>query len=155
MGPLKLILRKTKCVSSVNLFHMKKFVPFVLVCALFLAGCSSGPSGGQTPEEATAIARCLDDKGVEMYGAFWCPHCADQKKVFGSEAEKHMPYNECDPKGDNPVTETCLELDIENYPTWIFPDGTRQTGVIPLTDLQSQSGCTGPELEQYFVTEAE
>lgn len=121
----------------------------MVVCSLFLVGCSSTPSGGETNEKAIAIAQCIDDKGAEMYGAFWCPHCNDQKKMFGKAAEEFMPYNECDARGDNPVTETCLELEVENYPTWIFADGTRIVGATPLTDLQAKTGCTDAELENY------
>lgn len=122
---------------------MKKFIAFTLLSSLAFAACSgSTPSGGQTNEQAIAIAQCLDEKGAEMYGAFWCPHCADQKKMFGKEAEKYIPYNECDPRGENPVTETCLELEVESYPTWIFPDGTRLVGATPLSELQERAGCT-------------
>ena len=29
-----------------------------------------------------------------MYGAYWCPHCQAQKKVFG-ESFQYVPYVEC------------------------------------------------------------
>ena len=132
---------------------MKKFFAISFLCLLAFAGCGSGaPSGGETPEKAAAIAQCLDDKGVEMYGAFWCPHCNDQKKAFGKDAEMLIPYNECDARGENEVSETCIELNIEGYPTWIFADGSRQEKVLPLTELQQLSGCTDAELGDYSVT---
>ena len=28
------------------------------------------------------FAQCLTAKGAQMYGAWWCPHCADQKELF-------------------------------------------------------------------------
>ncbi len=31
----------------------------------------------------TRFARCLTDRQVKMYGAYWCPHCAEQKEMFG------------------------------------------------------------------------
>ena len=137
-------------------FLMKKFIAISALCLLAFAGCSSGaPSGGETPEKATAIAQCLDDKGVEMYGAFWCPHCNDQKRAFGKDAEKLIPYNECDARGENEVSETCIDLGIEGYPTWIFADGSREEHVLPLTELQELSGCTDAELENYSVTPSE
>jgi len=126
---------------------MDKIIISMLVGICFLTGCSTSlPRGGETPEKAVAVAQCLSDEGVEMYGAFWCPHCADQKKIFGKEAEPLMPYFECDPRGDNSVTDTCLELNIERYPTWIFADGSRETGALPLTELQELSGCTDEAL---------
>lgn len=129
---------------------MKKILIGVVAFSIILAGCSTGaPSGGEEPEKAVAIAKCLDDKGVKMYGAFWCPHCADQKKIFGKDAENFMPYNECDARGENPVTELCLELNIERYPTWIYPDNTREVGAISLTALQEKGGCSDSELSNY------
>ncbi|MCA9374555.1 hypothetical protein KC725_05345 [Candidatus Peregrinibacteria bacterium] len=135
---------------------MKKFIAVSAFCLLAFAGCSSGaPSGGETPEKAVAIAKCLEDKGVEMYGAFWCPHCKDQKKAFGSQAEEFIPYNECDARGENEVSETCIELEIEGYPTWIFTDGSREERVLPLTELQEISGCSDAEIQKYNVTSQE
>lgn len=132
---------------------MKKVLFIGVIAAVILAACSGAPSGGQTEEEAIAVARCLDEKGVEFFGAFWCPHCSDQKKMFGVAAEKYLPYRECDSRGENPVTERCLELKVERYPTWIFPDGQRLEGAIPLAKLQELSGCSGEELSKYFLIE--
>lgn len=135
---------------------MKKLFATSLLCLLALAGCGSGaPSGGETVEKAVAVAQCLDDKGVEMYGAFWCPHCKDQKNAFGKEAEEYIPYNECDARGENPVSEECIELQIEGYPTWIFADGSREEKVLALSELQELSGCSDAELENYMVTPTE
>src|SRR2546430_1164979 len=30
-----------------------------------------------------SFAQCLTSKGTKMYGAWWCPHCKDQKESFG------------------------------------------------------------------------
>lgn len=38
-----------------------------------------------------------------MYGAFWCPHCEDQREAFGREAMADFPYVECFPDGLKPV----------------------------------------------------
>ena len=37
------------------------------------------------------VAQCLTEKGVKFYGAFWCPHCQNQKKMFGRSA-RLLPY---------------------------------------------------------------
>ena len=34
----------------------------------------------QSPYDS--FAQCLTDDGVKMYGAWWCPHCQSQKKLF-------------------------------------------------------------------------
>jgi hypothetical protein len=28
------------------------------------------------------FAQCLKDKDAKFYGAFWCPHCQNQKAMF-------------------------------------------------------------------------
>ncbi len=29
------------------------------------------------------FAKCMASKQVKMYGAYWCPHCVEQKEIFG------------------------------------------------------------------------
>ncbi len=81
------------------------------------------------------FAQCLADKGVTMYGADWCPHCQNEKKVFGS-AFQYVPYVECP---QNP--KKCLELGIQGYPTWVFADGRRLEGEQGIARLAEESGC--------------
>jgi len=38
-----------------------------------------------------SFARCLTERGVKMYGAWWCPHCVEQKETFGASFE-YVPY---------------------------------------------------------------
>ncbi len=76
----------------------------------------------------------------DIYGAFWCPHCQNQKKMFGSAADL-LPYVECStPDGKGQLT-ICKEKNIEGYPTWEFSDGTRLSGEVPLQTLAAKSGC--------------
>ncbi|HLG25715.1 MAG TPA: hypothetical protein VI588_02905 [Candidatus Gracilibacteria bacterium] len=121
---------------------MKKAALFfaALGMIVFLSACSSKPLN-MTEVQAADLAQCLKDQGAQMYGAFWCPHCAEQKRVFGDAAAKMLPYFECDPRGENPVTDLCLELKIEKYPTWIFADGTRIQKVLTEDELKEQTGC--------------
>lgn len=35
------------------------------------------------PGKYDDFAKCLSEKGVKFYGAFWCSHCANQKAMFG------------------------------------------------------------------------
>ncbi len=46
---------------------------------------------------ATGLAKHLSASGAKFYGAYWCPHCADQKAMFG-QAAALLPYIECDPR---------------------------------------------------------
>lgn len=89
------------------------------------------------------LALCLSDNGAKLYGAFWCPHCADQKNLFGDSA-KFLPYIECDigePGKTSVQNPTCENVGITGFPTWIMADGTRLEGVQPLSKLGEISGC--------------
>lgn len=86
-------------------------------------------------EEVTRLAQCLGEKQVTMYGAAWCPHCQNEKRLFG-ESFKYVPYVECpaDPK-------RCQTMDINGYPTWVLPDGTKLVGEQGLEKISIASGC--------------
>lgn len=93
------------------------------------------------PGKYDELALCLADKGVIFYGAFWCPHCAEQKKIFGPSA-KLLPYRECStPSGAGQLQE-CKDAKIESYPTWVFPDGSRASATLSPEALAEKSGCS-------------
>lgn len=81
------------------------------------------------------FAKCLTNKGAVMYGAYWCPHCKEQKKMFGS-AFQYIKYVECTEK-----VQECLNKNIKGYPTWIFKDGSRLEGEQSLEVLSEKTGC--------------
>ena len=113
---------------------------FVIVL-LFVSACSGSP---YTKEQRDSLALCLSEKGVKEYGAFWCPNCAKQKKLFGDSFDIIMDkgvYVECDPRGDNSMSELCIEKDVQKYPTWEFPDGKIFVGVIPLDEFVQFTEC--------------
>lgn len=90
-----------------------------------------------------AFAQCLTAKQAKMYGAFWCPHCEDQKEKFGSSFQ-YAPYIECGIKGSKAIAAVCTEAGIKRYPTWVFADGTRVEGEHELQFLADQTGCNLP-----------
>ena len=89
------------------------------------------------------FAQCLKAKGAKMYGAWWCPHCADQKEMFGY-AFQYVTYTECSPEGQRTMNETCTKAGIKGYPTWQFADGSRVEGPQPLNLLSEKTGCKLP-----------
>ncbi len=93
--------------------------------------------------EYRPFAECLTEKGVKMYGAWWCPHCQSQKRAFGA-AFSSVDYTECSPPGGRSMLPVCTEAGVESFPTWVFSDGTRKTGDQPLTILAEASGCELP-----------
>jgi len=90
-----------------------------------------------------AFARCLGEKGAKMYGAYWCPHCSDQKEMFGSSFQ-YAPYIECGIKGSHSLNPVCTQAHVKNFPTWEFADGTRVEGAHPLDFLGQTTGCALP-----------
>lgn len=90
-----------------------------------------------------AFAQCLKDRGAIFYGAFWCPHCQNQKALFG-KSEKLLPYIECSTPDGQEQLALCKEKNINGYPTWEFKDGSRETGEVALEKLSQKSGCSLP-----------
>jgi hypothetical protein len=90
-----------------------------------------------------AFARCLGTKGAKMYGAYWCPHCADQKDLFGSSFE-YAPYIECGIKGSQAEAQVCVDAGVKHFPTWTFADGARVEGEHALEFLGEATGCPLP-----------
>jgi hypothetical protein len=90
-----------------------------------------------------SFAQCLKAKGAKMYGAWWCPHCADQKEMFGF-AFQYVNYVECSPEGQRTINDVCKQAGIKDFPTWQFPDGSRTEGTQPLAVLGQKTGCTLP-----------
>ena len=90
-----------------------------------------------------AFARCIANTSTTFYGAFWCPHCHDQKNMFGTGAQ-YLPYFECSEPDGSRELQTCIDRGVEHYPTWVFPDGSRLVGVVPLSTLSEKTGCPLP-----------
>jgi hypothetical protein len=90
------------------------------------------------------FANCIADKGVKFYGAWWCPHCVDEKKAFGTSfkiLEDRGVYVECANK-DQSTTQECLDAGISGFPTWKFPE-TNETifGFATFPSIQERTGC--------------
>ncbi|MEI8344021.1 MAG: hypothetical protein WCF93_03675 [Candidatus Moraniibacteriota bacterium] len=103
--------------------------------AYFMVSKKNSPSTGMD-----TFAQCLADKGAKFYGASWCPHCQNQKKLLGES--RNMPYVECATNGGTGQAQICADNKIEVYPTWIFADSSRQSGEISLEILSQKTGCT-------------
>ncbi|MEK7148210.1 MAG: hypothetical protein AAB758_02830 [Patescibacteria group bacterium] len=101
----------------------------------------------KTPGRAGKLdtfATCIKDSGALFYGAFWCPHCQNQKAMFGSSA-KLLPYIECSTPDGNGQLPECKDAEVTGYPTWKFPDGTIKNGEVSLDDLSNLTQCKIPE----------
>lgn len=120
-----------------------KFIIFIILVVVLIGGF--GLYTGlkpQAPSKLDSFAQCLKSSGAEFYGAFWCPHCQEQKKEFGS-SEQYLPYIECS-NPDNTQTQVCIDKKIESYPTWIFKDGSILSGKLSLETLAEKTQCLLP-----------
>lgn len=93
-------------------------------------------------ENEIALAKHLTETGAKMYGAFWCPHCFEQKQILGKEAFKEINYIECDPQGENPQRDACIAAGIQSFPTWDIK-GKLYPGAKTAAELAKLSGYQG------------
>jgi uncharacterized membrane protein/glutaredoxin len=89
-----------------------------------------------------ALAEKLTASGAVMYSAYWCPHCHEQKELFGKEATARLKVIECAPDGQNSQAELCQQKKIEGYPSWEI-NGQLDSGVKPLQKLANLVGLNG------------
>jgi len=90
-----------------------------------------------------ALAKCIANTSTTFYGAFWCPHCQDQKRAFG-DAAQYLPYVECSTPDAQHETPVCVAAGVHAYPTWQFPDGSRASGDQSMQTLSEKTGCALP-----------
>lgn len=92
------------------------------------------------PGKLDNFAKCLSDKGAQMYGAYWCPHCQNTKKEFGG-SWKYVKYNECSLPNAAGETQVCKDAGIQGYPTWVLGDGSKLEGEVSIQELANKTGC--------------
>ena len=114
----------------------------VVLIAILVPGFAT-TGGVPDASKMDSFAKCLADQKTTMYGSFLCPHCDDQKKLFGGSF-KYVPYVECAIPGSRQLTLACQIAQIRFTPTWIFPDGERRTGLQSLQQLSTKTGCRLP-----------
>jgi len=122
----------------------KEYAIFGGITVLVLAGIIGfSYRANSAPGELDSFAQCLKGKNAVFYGAFWCPHCQNQKKMFGSSA-RLLQYVECSTPNGKGQLEVCIDKKIDGYPTWEFADGSREGGEVPLEKLAEKTSCELP-----------
>ncbi|MBD0267523.1 MAG: vitamin K epoxide reductase family protein [Cyanobacteria bacterium Co-bin8] len=107
------------------------------------AGESGPPVTNPSGVAEIELARHLKAVDAKMYGAWWCPHCYDQKALFGAEAAAQIPYIECASDGKNAQPQQCRShSEITGFPTWEI-NGEFYAGTQTLEKLAELSGYTG------------
>jgi hypothetical protein len=120
----------------------KKLLTVIIVALVLIAG-GAFAWNAFSPGQYDKFAECLGQKGAQFYGAFWCPHCAEQKALFGKSVHK-LPYTECSTPDGKGQLAVCTQKGVTTYPTWFFADGSKVEGVQALADLAAKTGCTLP-----------
>jgi len=126
-------------------------VVLVGTLGVYNAGNNATPDGQSGPpivsvssNAEVALAEHLTRQGARMFGAYWCPHCHDQKELFGRQAFSKINYVECAPDGANAQPDVCRSIpEIQGYPTWEV-NGQFYSGRQSLQKLAEVSGYTGP-----------
>lgn len=125
---------------------MKKYaswIVFALAIVLIIGGMVWYSSG---PGEYDTFATCIKNSGATFWGAWWCPHCKEQKALFGKSATL-LPYHECSSLDGSSQLGDCTVAGIESYPTWDFSGTssvattTRQVGPLSLAELSKFTSC--------------
>ncbi|MEK6848911.1 MAG: thioredoxin domain-containing protein [Nanoarchaeota archaeon] len=112
----------------------------VLGGVLFFAKGKLTGSTIAIPGKYDTFADCLTEKGVKMYGAFWCGHCQNQKEMF-AESFQYVNYIECSTPDGKSQSAQCETEGITGYPTWEFGDKRRVSGELSFEQLSLYSGC--------------
>lgn len=118
---------------------------WLVIIGLIVVGAIFLVKAGNKPGELNAFAQCIEKSGAKFYGAYWCPHCQNQKQLFGKSAE-FLPYVECSTPDGKGQLDVCKQAGITGYPTWVFPNGSKVSGEQTLEELAEKTGCELPAL---------
>jgi len=93
-------------------------------------------------DQKIKFAKYLSQEKIVMYSAYWCPHCHDQKQLFGKRAVEELKVVECAKDGKNNQYELCQEKGIEGFPSWEI-NNKIYSGTRSLTELAEMSNYDG------------
>lgn len=134
------MVENSDCVTYFTIFMcvMKRYIWIiaVMIMSMVLTGCGSSSTPVASSPAITELASCLTKNGATFYGTEWCPHCKEQKKLFG-DALAQVNYVDCD---KNKVA--CDAAKVKWYPTWVFADGSTLVGTKSLEDLATKAWCS-------------
>jgi glutaredoxin len=119
---------------------LRKVLTILLIVAAFAGAYYLGRR--KRSRRLDVFAQCLTAKQARMYGLSWCPHCAEQKEMFGSSFQ-YISYVECGTKAHDEEA-SCMQAGIKHFPTWQFASGWRQEGTLSLQLLSDKTGCSLP-----------
>jgi uncharacterized membrane protein len=98
----------------------------------------------QSGESEIGLANHLQEIDAKVFVAYTCPHCHEQKQLFGKEAADILTKIECNPNGENAQPQLCEAAGIKGVPTWEI-NGEFYSGVQSLEKIAELSGYTGSQ----------
>lgn len=119
----------------------KKMIMYAAVIILLVAAYLGGRY--YRNHKYDAFAKCLATKQAKMYGLYWCPHCIEQKGMFG-DSFHYVPYTECAIKGSSEMAAECKVAGVKLFPSWQFGAEPPKEGVLSLEALSDKTGCALP-----------
>jgi hypothetical protein len=120
----------------------KKVLLYVIIGTLFAGAYLAGRY--YRNHKYDSFAKCIATRNAKMYGLYWCSHCADQKREFGSSFH-YVPYVECASENDpHELTPTCKAAGVKLFPSWQFGSEPPKEGVLSLQELSQKTGCSLP-----------
>jgi hypothetical protein len=122
----------------------KKSKLLVYACVLVLFAAAYLAGRYYRSHKYDSFAQCLAAKQAKMYGLYWCPHCADQKAMFGASF-RYIPYIECAIKeSPKELAPACKVAGVTLFPSWQFGMDPPHEGVLSLQALSQKTGCSLP-----------
>jgi len=94
-------------------------------------------------QEKINFAKYLSNNNIVMYSAYWCPHCNDQKQLFGKKAVEELIIIECAKDGKNNKYKLCQDKGIEGFPSWEINNEV-YSGTRSLRELAQMTNYEGP-----------
>jgi len=88
------------------------YLVIVLILFALFYGYKNLTGKGIAPGQYDEFAKYLTEQGIKMYGTEWCPHCKNQKALFG-DSFQYIDYIDCDKD-----SKACQDANINGYPTW-------------------------------------
>ncbi|MBD3309859.1 hypothetical protein GF351_01425 [Candidatus Woesearchaeota archaeon] len=139
-----LLLSKQQAAAELYLDQLRSRAEITIYPLSALASSASASSASSnegtsdlSQQDIDDFARCLSDKGIVMFGSYSCPHCSNQKGMFGDSFE-YVTYVECGKGGED--AEMCKEEELRGVPAWKI-DGEIHYGSHPLEELSRLTGC--------------
>ncbi len=102
----------------------------------------SPPITTVSSEQKINFAKFLRDNNIVMYSAYWCPHCNDQKQLFGKKAVDELLIVECAKDGKDNNYKLCQEKGIEGFPSWEI-NNQILSGTMSLNELAEMTKYNG------------